>query len=148
MRAYFFGNMYLSSIQQGIQAAHCVSEIFSKYQKYHNGEYKYDILYTWAKRHKTMILLNGGYASNLEEIIKFFAHKQNSYPWAKFKEEKDSLNNSTTCVGIVLPAKVYDAAKEYRMAIADNEKDHVLQPFGTWERSLIADVLCQYQLAH
>ena len=31
MRAYFFGNMYLSSIQQGIQAAHCLGEMFLKY---------------------------------------------------------------------------------------------------------------------
>ena len=31
MRAYFWGNMYLSSIQQGIQAAHVVTEMFAKY---------------------------------------------------------------------------------------------------------------------
>ena len=31
MRAYYFGNMYLSSIQQGIQAAHATHELFNKY---------------------------------------------------------------------------------------------------------------------
>lgn len=158
MRAYFFGNMYLSSIQNGIQSAHCVSEMFKKYETNcgievpllaHNREFTTkDVLYTWAKRHKTMILLNGGYASNLDEIAKFFARKHNPYPWAKFKEEEASLNKATTCVGIVLPAKIYDAAKDYRTSITEKEKHDILLPFGNWERVLITDVLCQYQLAH
>lgn len=32
-RAYFFGNMYLSQIQQGIQAAHVVAEMSMAYKK-------------------------------------------------------------------------------------------------------------------
>ena len=54
-RAYFLGNMYLSQIQQGIQAAHVTSELFSSYTDELSVES--DILCKWAESHKTMILL-------------------------------------------------------------------------------------------
>jgi len=71
MRAYFFGNMYLSSIQQGIQAAHVVTEMFTKYPIDHEC-IKFDDLNDWANNHKTMILLNGGYGENLYDLLGFF----------------------------------------------------------------------------
>ena len=111
MRAYYFGNMYLSSIQQGFQAAHVTHELFRKYpgpNKYH------DQLASWADLHKTMILLNGGYSDNLRELINMFAVHQNPYPWASFNEGQDSLDGALTCVGIVLPEKIYDCAAAFR----------------------------------
>ena len=58
MRAYFFGNLYMSSIQQGIQAAHAVADMFIKYSN--ENEPNYHPLREWATDHKTMILLNAG----------------------------------------------------------------------------------------
>lgn len=114
MRAYFFGNMYLSSIQQGIQAAHVVHELFLKYPPDVFADKTTQTLYEWAKDHKTMILLNGGYAEALEDLHAFFESPTNPYPFTWFHEEKASLNGALTSVGIVLPEKIYETARALR----------------------------------
>ena len=111
MRAYFFGNMYLSSIQQGIQAAHVTHELFRKYKV---ASKQFDVLANWADLHKTMILLNGGYADNLRTLIDMFNNTQNPYPFTWFNEGEDSLDGALTCVGIVLPEKIYETASMIR----------------------------------
>ncbi len=118
MRAYFFGNMYLSPIQQGIQAAHTTHELFLRYPTY-NPNYedldsRSDVLHEWAKNHKTMILLNGGYGENLHNLVRFFATPANPFPWAKFHEGEDALDGALTCVGIVLPPKIYELSSVLR----------------------------------
>jgi len=120
MRAYFFGNMYLSSIQQGIQAAHVTHELFTKYmtgEQEEGGPAEY--LWEWATNHKTMILLNGGYAEALEDLHAFFESPTNPYPYAWFHEEKASLNGALTSVGIVLPERIYSTAYLLRHDTAD-----------------------------
>ncbi len=130
MRAYFFGNMYLSSIQQGIQAQHTTAELFIKYR----GEDEFtpqttSFLYEWARNHKTSILLNGGYSENLYYLSAILATPENPYPWASFKESKEALDGALTCVGIVLPARIYETAA----AIRDNaELDEVIRQYGEW----------------
>lgn len=109
MRAYFWGNMYLSSIQQGIQAAHCVSDMFVRYSNDQLSE-QYDYLLDWADEHKTMILLNGGFSENLSNLKEFFEDEKNPYPFMWFNEEEAALNGAMTCVGIILPEKIYKTA--------------------------------------
>lgn len=109
MRAYFFGNLYLSSIQQGIQAAHAVVDMFVKYK---SPCVQYDILLEWAANHKTMILLNGGYTQEIHNLITFFSEKDNPLPWAPFHESREALDGALTTVGIILPEEFYLAAKE------------------------------------
>jgi hypothetical protein len=108
--------MYLSSIQQGIQAQHATTELFLKYEQdvvgYHDA--RREVLYDWAENHKTSILLNGGYSSALRELITFLDSRQNPYPWASFNEGEDALDGALTCVAIVLPEKVYALASELR----------------------------------
>jgi hypothetical protein len=111
MRAYFFGNMYLSSIQQGIQAAHVVAEMFTKYPA---DSQQHAILEHWAVDHKTMVLLNAGYSDEIRSLITFFNTIGNPLPWAQFYEGKDSLDGALTCVGIILPEEFYEGAKEVR----------------------------------
>jgi len=108
MRAYFFGNMYLSSIQQGIQAAHVVSELFVKYSTENSVTTAH--LREWAENHKTVILLNGGYSEHIRELIHFFHSAENQYPWTVFNESLDALDGAVTCAGIVLPEKIYEGA--------------------------------------
>ena len=118
MRAYYFGNMYLSSIQQGIQAAHVTHELFLKYQfdeTLDHTNVTLETLYKWAGDHKTMILLNGGYSDNLRKLINTFSNRQNPYPWAYFNEGQDSLDGALTCVGIVLPETIYTASAAFRV---------------------------------
>lgn len=113
MRAYFFGNYYLSQIQQGIQAAHVVGELFSKYSSPSVDASMMVPLYNWADTEKTIILLNGGNSARLQQHLEFF-QTGNAYPFAHFNEDQVSLNNALTCVGIVLPPNIYEAAEFIR----------------------------------
>ena len=129
MRAYFFGNMYLSSIQQGIQAAHVTHELFNKYTDKSSQTDEASGLYDWSRNHKTMILLNGGYADNLRNLIAFFTQSGNFYPWASFTEGQDSLDGALTCVGIILPEKIYLTAANIR---DDIPALNFLRQHGKW----------------
>ena len=110
MRAYFWGNMYLSSIQQGIQAAHVVAEMFAKYPDDDNHSMT---LLDWADDHKTMILYNGGYQSKLIDIADVLK-ASGKYPWADFREEEASLNGAVTSVGVILPEGIIALADHMR----------------------------------
>ena len=115
MRAYFFTNMYLSSIQQGIQPAHVIGEMSVKYYAaMDGGDETGTPFYQWADSHKTMICLNGGFSDNLRELVRMFEKKGNPYPWAYFNEGKDALDGALTCVGIILPPKIYETAAHLR----------------------------------
>lgn len=104
MRAYFFGNLYLSSIQQGIQALHATADMFIRYP---TPSLKQSLLHEWAERHKTVILLNAGYSETIRDLAMFMASDENRYPWAAFHEGKDALDGALTCVGIILPEHIY-----------------------------------------
>lgn len=112
MRAYFFGNMYLSSIQQGIQAAHALHEMFVRFpeRKQDGGWY----LWEWATNHKTMILLNAGYGEEIRDLMLFFNNHRNPYPWAEFNEAPEALDGALTTIGIILPEEIYCVAREIR----------------------------------
>ena len=111
MRLYTAGNYYLSSIQQGIQGAHVLGELFTKYGENTTGGGYY--LYDWARNHKTMICLNGGNASALREFYALLQSPGNKLlPYAKFHEDEQSLDNAMTCVGVVVPARIYEADLE------------------------------------
>ena len=113
MRAYFFGNMYLSSIQQGIQAAHVVGELIVKYTPIpaRIRSKQWGPLMEWASDHKTMVLLNAGYSEEIRNLVHFFETEDNPYPWHFFKEGKDALDGALTCVGIILPERIYETGK-------------------------------------
>ena len=110
MRCYHFGNFYLSSIQQGIQAAHAQMELFVKYQDtginyvedyqptIDEIEYqqKVDDLYDWAENHKTMVCLNGGALEDLKNIEELMLNPENKFPWSKFYEDESSLGGILT----------------------------------------------------
>lgn len=149
MRAYFFGNMYLSSIQQGIQAAHVVAEMFVKYNNinrnmaempdYSSANCKqWDILNHWAAEYKTMVLLNAGYGQEIHSLIEFFQRKENPLPWAYFHEGKDALDGALTCVGIILPEEFYEAAKELRSPTFNGHGPFFDQLYPLWEQEFAA----------
>lgn len=124
MRGYAWGNMYLSSIQQGIQGWHANNEIFNTY-KLTSPEVK--TFLNWNKSHKTLIVLNGGYADSLIAIhhalsvlarrLKNSAKDQKdmgvkAIPVTFFQEEKASLNEAVTSVFTVLPECAYASPVE------------------------------------
>lgn len=111
LRCYHFGNMYLSSIQQGIQAAHAQMEMFVKYNENCEDKKARDDLYFWANDHKTMICLNGGYASNMQEIVQLLSSKENPYAWAPFYESTEAMAGLLTNIAIILPENIYSVSK-------------------------------------
>ena len=121
MRAYYFGNMYLSSIQQGIQAAHVTAELFSHYPRYSDqGDVeKQEMLYEWAQNHKTMILLNAGYGEEIHSLRQMFMVPDNPYPWAAFAESPEALDGALTSIGIILPERIYETAAVCRQKRID-----------------------------
>lgn len=115
MRLYTMVNSYLSSVQYGIQTAHCISDMFVKYQD-HLGSPQTNTLFDWAQNHKTIIMLNGG---NCAELAQLYVNIRDlcldvMLPRGYFKEDEQSLNNAITCVGIVIPPKIYEFAAELR----------------------------------
>lgn len=114
-RFYSFTNMYLSSLQKGIQTAHAVSEMSIK----EHSQAANKVYNEWATSDKTIIVLNGGSQKSLDDIFKtiydyvsFYCNF--SYPFVNFYEDKDSLNGALTCVGIILPEDEYIKAKNMR----------------------------------
>ena len=162
MRLYTFINMYLSSIQQGIQTAHIVSELF---QKYEHLSHNLGNIMRWARNHKTIIVLNAGYTENIETLIRHFLSEENPYQWAAFNESSEALDGARTGVGIILPERVYEGAaiiREYGAGPIWSEKAYLpttskiieesgnivfdVSCFTPWELQFI-DMLNQYSLA-
>lgn len=105
MRFYAVGNMYLSSIQQGIQAAHCVAEMMASENT--NRDTTLSII-DWVHDHKTIICLNGGNNKSLNDFYDLVRY-QRQFPVAKFHEDDDSMAGMLTCVGIIVPENIYGA---------------------------------------
>lgn len=161
LRAYFFGNMYLSSIQQGIQAAHVVTEMFNKY--YVKPHPLTHMLNTWAREDKTMILLNAGPGIELHRLHRVFSSSENPFPHATFYEDGDALDGAMTSVGIILPEYIWIGAKQIKEqstrylpgtmldhGYVEYEKDdgeRVEHPFTTWEFQQLICRLSDYGLA-
>ena len=130
-RAYHFGNFYLSSLQQGIQAAHAQTELFKDYANVPMGS----IVWEWAKN-PTMICLNGGNNQSLLDIVDFLHVDANPYPWSAFYEDEESLGGILTNVCIVLPEKIYNANsmfKEYYGRGFSNFTDLYTLCMTNWE---------------
>ena len=127
-RLYTFINFYLSSIQQGIQSAHIVSELFVMYPqgKSHNvtvknGELNSEthfVLGKWANFDKTIIICNGGMTSNLVEnfeTIHMLAVRASKFamPHVAFFEDCNALGVNDkglmTGFGIILPEEMWAA---------------------------------------
>ncbi|MGZ8924322.1 MAG: hypothetical protein ACXW2E_00430 [Nitrososphaeraceae archaeon] len=99
----------MSQIQLGIQALHCAVEIQQKYKVTScPGIIHYE---TWASLHKTVVLLNGGNQDALIDLFTYMQNEDNMYPFAYFTEDEQSLNNAMTCVGIILPERIYEGSK-------------------------------------
>ena len=123
--------MYLSGIHAGIQTQHCTAELFVKYK---NNQEKLDVIYDWAENHKTTIILNGGFSSNLEVILNALNVYKCELPYASFYESKEALNSALTNVSIIIPERLYylteniDDLLQYERLIVDLlQKSHLMR---------------------
>lgn len=113
MRMYFFNNHYLGPMQHGIQAAHCLGEVTLRFSDPTDPVHAQ--LRQWLDKHKTMIILNGGYESSLKAIYAclgeisddLVAAGHPALAFAKFHEEQDALAGCLTSVGVIVPSNCY-----------------------------------------
>ena len=136
-RAYFWGNFYLSSIQQGIQALHCLGEMFVQCEK---EDMLYDMLYDWAEFHKTVVVLNGGDQAALQEIAANMHVDENDLPWAMWHEDKRALNDTLTCVGIIVDEKIIANVDEVRQARKERRKFAFTERLNDFEYWLVMQI--------
>lgn len=119
MRCYHFCNMYLASIQHGIQSAHAQMELFVKYSDPQCPHYLE--LYTWAQYHKTMICLNGGMHVNMKSLLEHVSSPDNPHSWSCFYEDDDAVNGLLTNVAVVLPGYFYDNVPQVMLSQTTND---------------------------
>jgi hypothetical protein len=137
-RLYSFINMYLSSIQQGIQTAHLVSELHNEYK---NNNRMFN---EWCDKDKTIIVLNGGMSASLKQDVNtLYRYPAYGYPMTDFSEESvaigsiadlgnsGSKSGALVAWGIVLPQRVWDA-KPVFMRSGKSGKGPVRRT-GEWE---------------
>jgi hypothetical protein len=113
MRAYFFANSWLSGIQKGLQSAHVVAEMAQAefaMEGEHDGHD--NPFQEWAEKHKTIIILEGGTHANLLSICEVL--ERGPLCWSDFSEDEESLNKAMTCVGVIVPERIYEAARVVR----------------------------------
>lgn len=106
-RLYSFVNFYLSPIQQGIQTAHLIHELyaatFSKRQR--------NVLRDWTWNDKTIIVLNGGNLDVIHDKYALISEFGNlcKLPYTCFHEDDSSLGGIMTCCGVIVPEKMWAA---------------------------------------
>jgi len=122
--------MYISSIQQGIQAGHVIGDMAAKYSgdKVGSNTEQAGMFFEWADKHNVMILLNAGYGENIIELNNFFEMIDDNdgtvgrcydggyspYPFAMFEESDEALNGAATSFGCVLPEKIFEGQNVMR----------------------------------
>lgn len=128
-RGYFFTNsQMISPLQQGLQTAHTVAEMFTLYGDMAKldtaastlGSDLLGVLTDWARAHKTIIILNGGNCASLKRLSNeiYSLASELKLPWGMFYEDEETLNNAITCVGIIVPSYIYHMEPKY-MAYTD-----------------------------
>jgi hypothetical protein len=138
MRLYSFTNYYLSSLQNGLQTAHVVSDLFALHPE-NRG------LQVWAAVHKTIIILTGGNSTDLDTIgdqLDTLGGRL-GLATATFHEDGPSLNHATTACGIIVPANVYEYAA---IRVFDETNAYMLDTVNDDEREL-ANLIKSYPLA-
>lgn len=113
MRAYFFNNMYLNGIHNGIQGGHALDQMWLKYVDMFFDNPKnpqVEMLHyvrKFSKKHKTFIMLMAGeHQDMMETFRKLFKRADNPYPFERFLEP--GLNNTLTSICIIIPKCLYD----------------------------------------
>jgi hypothetical protein len=149
MRCYHLNNSYLAGIHAGIQSAHSETELALVYalepelsfEHHSNPEFAFANYKDWAKNHKTIIVLDGGWHSELVKMTEFLmSNKDHPYAWASFCESPEALNGAMTNLSIVLPFHMYEFNRDLSDFLRTRESQAVVV---RWDNSQIAMTLHQ-----
>ena len=138
LRCYTWTLYQLSPIQQGIQAGHAAVELgmkaYNRQMRMRDGTW-FTTYHRWATEWKTMVLLNGGDATELQLLEDFLYDTDNMLPWAAFYED-GSFYNALTSVAIIIPARIFISAEELRKGNPVMSLDYP-DSYSDWELELI-----------
>ena len=128
-RCYVFVNLALSSIQKGVQGNHACVEI--GVQNEYNDMYR-----NWAKNHKTLIYLQGGFHGEMRGEYSVFSRLcyRLDLPHASFHEDEATMNGMFTAFAGIIPSTVYDIDLENPLVHMYPDKE-------------LAQLLSRYRLA-
>jgi len=118
LRAYHFNNFYLSPIQHGIQTAHCQTAMAEKYRS--TDGVTSDLYWKWCETPVTICLNGGNYQGLLDAATAIVECQQNygdpasAFPFGVFHEDKESLNEMLTNVGVILPEYIWGLYKSIK----------------------------------
>lgn len=117
MKFYAIVQYQMAGIHAGIQAAHCLHEMYERYVG--PPDKASHTLHEWAQKHKTIVILNGGGSGYLREMFHDIIDPCATglhLPCAKFHESRMAADGMLTCVGIVVPKSVYEYDPNRRWA--------------------------------
>jgi len=100
-RGYFVGHSYLSDVQHGIQAAHVIQAMTTKYKN--SSSQATEVLSQWTDEDRTMIVLKGGNSAALKAALTRATTFDTQWPVGYFCEDVDSMDGLMTSWGIILP---------------------------------------------
>lgn len=105
----FVAGLYLSPLQRGLQTAHVVGELMTKYKPDFNDVA--DSAYDWAAEDKTIIICDAG---NHQGVVDCWAELKRTaidtvmVCGAIFHEDEQSMNGMATACGVIVPKKYWD----------------------------------------
>jgi hypothetical protein len=120
MRGYVFCHFYIKPLLQGVQANHASVE----WSLFPPKSQEYKTYLSWAKAHKTLVYLNGGFTGQLTALaaaLKVLAAQWKKKPpkgtWralpvSAFYEDQQTLGGILTATGLVVPESVYGLSDE------------------------------------
>lgn len=146
MRLYTFTHFILSSIQQGIQSGHVSQVLIGKYIDDRKTSKPLKAIKEWLPE-PTIICLNGGNSAELQKIYEVVSYTGSVLGLAfdEFREDAQSMESIRTSVGILVPARIYEAAALMRSR-PDGFEQMLPQDLHP-EEVRLADLLNSYQLA-
>lgn len=105
----FVAGLYLSPLQNGLQTAHAVSEMFADLENNHTQNM--DAYREWATKDKTIIICNALNSAGVGEAYNkaAFYGTRLKLPATVFNEDTQSLNDAPTAAAIIVPRCFYDA---------------------------------------
>lgn len=146
-RGYVFVNTALSSIQKGVQGAHALAELVRFYLMQPDDCLEREVTSDWARFHKTLIFLDGGFHSTLKENYAQFRTlcEQLKLPSMGFYEDEETLNTAFTAFAGVIPSTVFDISEELMLKYhQEGVYVKLLKQTGGWtEADKLLEAKCQ-----
>ena len=96
---YVFTHRYLNTMQQGIQSAHAIAELFTKYAE--QPEYFKKVI-DWSANHKTLRILDAGSGKKFEDTYRWYTEFVKKFDLSHAEFREPDINDMITAFCFVL----------------------------------------------